>query len=132
MKILLPLVALVAVSLVAVSGAAFAQTEPTTPTTPAATIPTTPIFRDVPRDHWAYAAVQRLAAAGIIQGYPAGPETKTLAEMVPSSDEPTKIAPVAAPAKVEAAKPVKTSVAKIPAKLGTKKPVVNAKTKAAR
>ena len=28
-------------------------------------------FPDVPRDHWAFAAVQRLAAAGIVNGYPA-------------------------------------------------------------
>ncbi|HAH86334.1 MAG TPA: S-layer homology domain-containing protein, partial [Armatimonadetes bacterium] len=29
-------------------------------------------FADVPTDHWAYAAVQQLAQAGIIQGYPDG------------------------------------------------------------
>ena len=28
-------------------------------------------FPDVPRDHWAFAAVQRLAATGIVNGYPA-------------------------------------------------------------
>ena len=28
-------------------------------------------FPDVPRDHWAFAAVQRLASAGIVNGYPA-------------------------------------------------------------
>ena len=27
-------------------------------------------FPDVPRDHWAFAAVQRLAATGIVNGYP--------------------------------------------------------------
>jgi hypothetical protein len=27
-------------------------------------------FQDVPRDHWAYAALQKLAAAGILEGYP--------------------------------------------------------------
>ncbi|MBW3635393.1 MAG: S-layer homology domain-containing protein, partial [Armatimonadetes bacterium] len=27
-------------------------------------------FQDVPRDHWAYDALQRLAAAGVIEGYP--------------------------------------------------------------
>jgi len=27
-------------------------------------------FQDVPRDHWAYAALQKLAAAGVIEGYP--------------------------------------------------------------
>ncbi|MHB1456581.1 MAG: S-layer homology domain-containing protein, partial [Armatimonadota bacterium] len=29
-------------------------------------------FPDVPTDHWAYPAVQQLAEAGIIQGYPDG------------------------------------------------------------
>ncbi len=29
-----------------------------------------PEFADVPRDHWAYAALQKLAAAGILEGYP--------------------------------------------------------------
>ncbi len=33
-------------------------------------------FPDVPRDHWAFAAVQRLAAAGIINGYPAAQTPK--------------------------------------------------------
>ena len=33
-------------------------------------------FPDVPRDHWAFAAVQRLAAAGIVQGYPANQTPK--------------------------------------------------------
>jgi hypothetical protein len=27
-------------------------------------------FQDVPRDHWAYAALQKLASAGILEGYP--------------------------------------------------------------
>ncbi|WP_157947626.1 S-layer homology domain-containing protein [Abditibacterium utsteinense] len=27
-------------------------------------------FQDVPRDHWAYAALQKLAAAGVLEGYP--------------------------------------------------------------
>ncbi len=34
-------------------------------------------FPDVPRDHWAFAAVQRLAAAGIVNGYPTAQATKT-------------------------------------------------------
>ncbi len=34
--------------------------------------PQKPEFPDVPRDHWAYEAVSRLAAAGIIEGYPSG------------------------------------------------------------
>lgn len=29
-----------------------------------------PEFQDVPRDHWSYAALQKLAAAGILEGYP--------------------------------------------------------------
>jgi hypothetical protein len=29
-----------------------------------------PEFPDVPRDHWAYAALQKLAAAGVLEGYP--------------------------------------------------------------
>jgi hypothetical protein len=37
------------------------------------TAPQTPqFFPDVPRDHWAFAAVQKLAGAGILEGYPAG------------------------------------------------------------
>ncbi|HEX8466039.1 MAG TPA: S-layer homology domain-containing protein [Abditibacterium sp.] len=28
-----------------------------------------PAFQDVPRDHWAYAALQKLAASGIVEGY---------------------------------------------------------------
>ena len=126
MKILLPLVALVAIS-----GAAFAQDEPTaTPVAPATSTPTAPAFPDVPRDHWAFAAVQRLAGAGIVEGYPAAPATKTLAEVVPPSQEVTKTAPVAA--KVVAGKPVKVPAAKAPAKAGEKKPVTKTKTKTTR
>lgn len=33
-----------------------------------------PFFRDVPRDHWAYDAVQTLAARGLMIGYPASPK----------------------------------------------------------
>ena len=29
-------------------------------------------FSDVPQDHWAYAAIDKLAASGIIEGYPSG------------------------------------------------------------
>ncbi|MBW3636813.1 MAG: BON domain-containing protein [Armatimonadetes bacterium] len=29
-----------------------------------------PFFSDVPRDHWAFAAVQKLAGAGIVEGFP--------------------------------------------------------------
>lgn len=118
------------------SGAVFAQDEPATtpaaPAAPAASIPTTPFFRDVPRDHWAYAAVQRLAGAGIIEGYPAGPETKTLAEIVPSTEESSKTAPAPVAAKIEAPKIAKVPAAKAPAKVGTKKPVAGAKAKVAK
>jgi S-layer homology domain len=34
---------------------------------------TTPFFSDVPRDHWAYQAVQDLAQLGILRGYPVEP-----------------------------------------------------------
>ena len=64
-------------------------------------------FPDVPRDHWAFAAVQRLAEAGIIEGYPAQPgvlaEAPTAAARVADADaaapqtsapEATKVAAV--------------------------------------
>ncbi|MBV9470725.1 MAG: BON domain-containing protein [Abitibacteriaceae bacterium] len=35
-----------------------------------------PYFSDVPKEHWAYNAVQRLVRAGIIEGYPAGTEQR--------------------------------------------------------
>ena len=35
-----------------------------------------PWFPDVPRDHWAFNAVQRLAKAGIIEGYPGANEQR--------------------------------------------------------
>jgi hypothetical protein len=34
---------------------------------------TAPFFSDVPRDHWAYQAVQDLAQLGILRSYPAEP-----------------------------------------------------------
>lgn len=36
-------------------------------------------FPDVPRDHWAFAAVQRLAGEGIVNGYPAAQSPKPAA-----------------------------------------------------
>lgn len=59
----------------------FAQDAQPAPQTPAATTPATPpvsiapdqaepFFSDVPRNHWAFSAVQTLAAAGIIEGRP--------------------------------------------------------------
>ena len=53
-------------------------------------------FPDVPRDHWAFAAVQRLASAGIVEGYPAAPAQAATAP--------------AMAAKVAAAKDVKVAV----------------------
>ncbi len=52
----------------------------------AQTAPTAPLFRDVPRTHWAFAAVQRLAAAGILQGYPVNeaPATRAVAKITPA------------------------------------------------
>ncbi len=47
-------------------------------------------FPDVPRDHWAFAAVQRLAGAGIVNGYPAA-QSPAPAKMVAKPDE-TKVA----------------------------------------
>jgi len=56
-----------------VAGGAHAQLAPT-PVSPApAPVSDAPYFPDVPRDHWAFAAVQRLAGAGIIEGFPAPP-----------------------------------------------------------
>jgi len=74
-------------------GTAHAQTTPapaaSTPA-PAASTPApvsdTPYFPDVPRNHWAFAAVQRLAGAGILEGYPAPPapiKTATNAKLSP-------------------------------------------------
>ncbi len=55
-------------SLLAVSGAAHAQNAPA-PQIPVQSAPeSAPFFRDVPRDHWAFAAVQKLAGAGILEG----------------------------------------------------------------
>ena len=47
-------------------------------------------FPDVPRDHWAFAAVQRLATAGIVEGYPAAPGAK--APVVAANSNETKVA----------------------------------------
>jgi hypothetical protein len=33
-------------------------------------LPEQPYFRDVPRDHWAFSAVQTLAGRGFVVGYP--------------------------------------------------------------
>jgi hypothetical protein len=44
------------------------------PPAPAAEPPTRAPFVDVPRDHWAYAAVEELRQRGILLGYPPAPE----------------------------------------------------------
>ena len=49
-------------------------------------------FPDVPRDHWAFAAVQRLAAAGIMNGYPATPAQATTAPALAAKADETKVA----------------------------------------
>ena len=62
-------------------------------------------FPDVPRDHWAFAAVQRLAAAGIVNGYPATPAQAATAPALAAKPEEVKVAAVAEtkPETVEAA-----------------------------
>jgi hypothetical protein len=44
------------------------------PPAPAAEPPTRAPFVDVPRDHWAYEAVEELRQRGILLGYPPAPE----------------------------------------------------------
>lgn len=72
-------------------------------------------FPDVPRDHWAFAAVQRLAAAGIVNGYPAAqtPNAPVVAAKVDDAKDvkvaekaevaPERVAAVPAEAKTEQA-----------------------------
>ena len=49
-------------------------------------------FPDVPRDHWAFAAVQRLAAAGIVNGYPAAPGQAATAPALAAKPDEIKVA----------------------------------------
>jgi hypothetical protein len=66
-----------------------------------------PYFPDVPRDHWAFAAVQRLAGAGIIEGY----------QTPPAPLKATVQASVAAPKTIQASvSSAKKVVAKTPVK----------------
>ena len=73
-------------------------------------------FPDVPRDHWAFAAVQRLAAAGIVQGYPAAQTPTPVVAAKPDEAKEVKVAEKteteveAAPERV-AAVPTETSPA---------------------
>ena len=62
-------------------------------------------FPDVPRDHWAFAAVQRLAAAGIVNGYPATPAQAATAPALAAKPDENKVAEKAevAPERVAAA-----------------------------
>ena len=46
----------------------------------------------MPRDHWAFAAVQRLAAAGIVNGYPATPAQAATAPAMASKPGDVKVA----------------------------------------
>lgn len=64
------LLSILALSGAALGGGAHAQNAPTQ-NTPAPT-EAAPFFRDVPRNHWAFAAVQRLAGAGIVEGVGTG------------------------------------------------------------
>ena len=50
-------------------------------------------FPDVPRDHWAFAAVQRLAAAGIVNGYPATTAATSPAMTAKTDGDKAEIAP---------------------------------------
>ncbi|HEX8464093.1 MAG TPA: S-layer homology domain-containing protein, partial [Abditibacterium sp.] len=68
-------------SLALLAGAA--PTWAQTPATPAA--PQQPFFRDVPPNHWAFAAVQRLAGAGILEGYAAGPAAPATTAQTPTT-----------------------------------------------
>ena len=52
-------------------------------------------FPDVPRDHWAFAAVQRLAAAGIVNGYPAPAPAAATAPALAAKPEDVKVTAVA-------------------------------------
>lgn len=111
--------ALLALALVS-AGAAHAQTS-STPETPAPAVSTpapasdVPFFPDVPRDHWAFAAVQRLAGAGILEGFPSAPAPlKTTIQT-----------PVAAPQKLLVKTPTKAKTA------AKTKVAIKAKTKVA-
>ncbi|RYX83205.1 hypothetical protein EON83_15975 [bacterium] len=116
MKLLLPLL-----TLVAISGAAVAQDTPAPQAPVAPVIPSTPIFKDVPPTHWAFAAVQRLAAAGIIEGYPstAAPTTQVLAKVVPAAPTAAKV-PAAKVGPAQAVKVAPKSAAKVAPKAVSK------------
>jgi hypothetical protein len=53
--------------------------------------PQKPAFPDVPRDHWAFEAVSKLAAAGIIEGYPLG-YVAPKKQPIPAKTQPKKAA----------------------------------------
>ncbi len=97
-------------ALVALTGVAQAQTAPTAPES-------APFFRDVPRDHWAFAALQKLGGAGIVEGYPTTAAPAKIAAVAPKAvvAKPVVAKPVAAKAVKTAkstkpvAKPVKTA-----------------------
>lgn len=68
-----------------------------------------PYFPDVPRNHWAFAAVQRLAGAGVIEGYQTPPAPVKSAVAAPKSVVAPKKVFVKTPAKSKTA--AKTKVA---------------------
>ena len=82
-------------------------------TAPAKVAPATPgtmksaeapgFFPDVPRDHWAFAAVQRLAGEGIVNGYPPAPAATAPAMAAKPDDSKAPERVAAAPAEEKVA-----------------------------
>lgn len=111
----------------ALAGAAHAQTSTSAPaaSTPAASTPATdvPYFPDVPRNHWAFAAVQRLAGAGLVEGYPAPPAPLKTGIQTPVATPKLLTAPKRVFAKTPATKPAAAK-----AKVAKTKVVASAKT----
>jgi hypothetical protein len=66
-----------------VTRAASAQERPTPP----APVRTEP-FPDVPKEHWAFDAVEQLRKLGILRGYPAPPAPRSSAKQKPGSRKP--------------------------------------------
>jgi hypothetical protein len=66
---LLPII-LLALAACAGAGPATAQTKPARDPAPLRTEP----FPDVPKDHWAFDAVEQLRQRGILRGYPPEPK----------------------------------------------------------
>lgn len=66
-----------------VARSAPAQDKPTPPT-PFRTEP----FPDVPKEHWAFDAVEQLRKLGILRGYPAPPAPRSPARQKPATRKP--------------------------------------------